>query len=1064
MKEKLPARIVSFLLIFNLLFSSFYPILISAREVEDAGGGGPAPSEEATPPADSAQPDPVAEVPPEPAAPDQPAPAPEPQGSSESTAVAPSEPAPTEPAPPPSQPAPPAQPESQTNPSSAPVFNESRTIQDEQKDLRAMMRETNQAIVQAPQQTLPPVTDSNSQQNQIADNQKQADDLMTRKEKTLGDFRGSGENTQDLNYVLSQAGDTVQQGLPDAFGVVQKGATSAWINLGSSLTNISSQPSYQNDLAVGQQAIKEAQDKAAAQQQSYQNDLAGGLNVSQRQQQIDDLTKSLGISKPSGMSSVDPTPPNWMNIYPTPGIGATRVTGGQTATCVGTVDECAEGYALVVAGMAATAGLVVTAPAVIPVLATEGSIIAGTVAAGGGLTSVPTALYVYVTTAGTVLVTAAPRVAQGTGILAKAGDIVVPAITFLSCQKTPDPGTCMAESMTLGVPGTSLESALTSEERTLVRSKDAKDKKVLDVIRGGLAKDSELLDSEAQSIYVENSNILKAPAPAVLSPDQLQSEFQNKVQMAIDNVIGSGKVNFNVKAQPNALFNEVRVMPQDSGGVKFLATMESANDGVPPLIEDIDVGILKQQGLGSAIVRSWEETLAKNGNNIVGIAHVRAEAMDFWRKMGYEPALNLPDYSQIWLKPLNNVGREAIDTSKAADVSEIHLHTFIDRMRVNEAISQSLVTSGGELGSVHGISTKKTSFLDRLIKKTVYASDHGTDIRVTSADSYELLVKKNAIKFILRKRGRIDNSTLKQIVSADVLASRVIRTDEGYELITDRQGISGAEVGKGRFKVETDLLSGVDVKIPDIVDTNVNSLTVILVAVKKGSGKVDKIAYNVQDKRNTSASGSANVKLVVFSDTNGNGKLDSDEKVLPWAGIRVKLTNVDQQKQIPLLAGWNLVTLNALPDSALTASKLLGQIASQGGYATTVSTLVDGTWKSYVQRGDKSYSDPAEDFTIEPGKAYFVKSLKKSTLTFTGQALVYPIKLKLSSGWNAVGLPFMSKSYKASDLPSNTAARWESGLWDTFVKSNKEEFGENFPIENSRGYILKLEQGREFSP
>ena len=42
-------------------------------------------------------------------------------------------------------------------------------------------------------------------------------------------------------------------------------------------------------------------------------------------------------------------------------------------------------------------------------------------------------------------------------------------------------------------------------------------------------------------------------------------------------------------------------------------------------------------------------------------------------------------------------------------------------------------------------------------------------------------------------------------------------------------------------------------------------------------------------------------------------------------------------------------------------------------------------------------------------------------------------------------------------------ARWKSGLWDTYVKQSKEQYGEDFPIEVNRGYIIKVKDKSELA-
>lgn len=269
---------------------------------------------------------------------------------------------------------------------------------------------------------------------------------------------------------------------------------------------------------------------------------------------------------------------------------------------------------------------------------------------------------------------------------------------------------------------------------------------------------------------------------------------------------------------------------------------------------------------------------------------------------------------------------------------------------------------------------------------------------------------------------------------------------DDYQLATSDKGIVSAFITKGVYVLQIPAIAGVDVNFPQAVDVGDKEIT-IPIGLIEGTGKV-----TPKGKITSAAGNETKVNIATYYDENNNGKWDSKEHAVPWAGVEIDLKKVKREKTISLLIGWNLVTLTALPEKPLTAATMLEEIASQGGYGVTVSTLDNGAWKSYVVRGDKTFSD--DDFTIEPGKAYFVKALKRSTLSFKGQEFVAPLKLDMKSGWNAVGFPYSEKPLKASDLKANTAARWESGAWDTFVKL-EEEYGNNFPIEIQRGYIIK---------
>lgn len=337
-------------------------------------------------------------------------------------------------------------------------------------------------------------------------------------------------------------------------------------------------------------------------------------------------------------------------------------------------------------------------------------------------------------------------------------------------------------------------------------------------------------------------------------------------------------------------------------------------------------------------------------------------------------------------------------------------------------------------------------------------SNQGVTVDVKT---FEFLVKKNLIKNALLEDGKVSSEYVKSVLALDILQPEIKKNSDGYLLTTGKAGTVEGQVEKTLYKVAVNPLPGVDIEVPAVVDLTKDSSAIVAVRFKKGSGKVEKVASRpgrslvgtVYADETKDATGSAQVKVVLTGEKG---------QVLPWAGVNVSLEKVEQQSNIHLNAGWNLVTLTALPGKPLTASNLLDQITAQGGNGVAVSTLENGAWKTFVSRGTNDYS--TEDFLIEPGKAYFVKALKPSKFTFTGQNFVEPIKLKLSSGWNAVGMPVMSKPNKASDLNVDTVARWDFGLWDTFVKKDAEKFGEDFAITAGRGYILKVGKEMEFSP
>lgn len=411
-------------------------------------------------------------------------------------------------------------------------------------------------------------------------------------------------------------------------------------------------------------------------------------------------------------------------------------------------------------------------------------------------------------------------------------------------------------------------------------------------------------------------------------------------------------------------------------------------------------------------------------------------------------------------KVFNSSLKEAEDMIASLKPGDVVIPSQIEKAKAE--VVEELAKTGQNVSA-----PKPQSFLPFSLITEVFAADSNPAQPVyIDSDQFDQLVKKQIIKDILVTDGKITSQTVQAIMKLDITKPESKEADDGYIFSTGKVGTAEGEVKGGRYRVSIDSLPGVDIEAPQSVTVGKNGFILIPIKVSKGSGQIKKgsaigesgrglIGTIYADEVKKAETG--RVKVVVVSDK---------DQVLPWAGVQVKLEKVDTERKISLLAGWNLVTLTALPESPLTASGFLNEINKQGGESTTVSTLVDGAWKTYVKRGDKDFS--GEDFPIEIGKAYFVKALQKSTFVFIGQTLAAPVKLKLASGWNAVGLPFMSKDYKASDLTgatsADTTARWESGLWDTFVVREKQQYGEDFNIVNNRGYLLKVEEEGEFAP
>jgi len=176
-----------------------------------------------------------------------------------------------------------------------------------------------------------------------------------------------------------------------------------------------------------------------------------------------------------------------------------------------------------------------------------------------------------------------------------------------------------------------------------------------------------------------------------------------------------------------------------------------------------------------------------------------------------------------------------------------------------------------------------------------------------------------------------------------------------------------------------------------------------------------------------------------------------------------------------LLEGWNYIAFPIKPINFTTASGLIKDIINKGGYVTTVSVWDGDRWQEFSQRGLQKFGF---NFNIIPGKAYFIKAEKKLTWAIVGEP-VQPEELQLyqlNHGWNGVG--FITPNQTASTIidsinqgkeNATVIDWWWSGDWDLFIKryydtGQIEEYGNDFPILNTRGYMILLNQPTTWRP
>jgi hypothetical protein len=161
--------------------------------------------------------------------------------------------------------------------------------------------------------------------------------------------------------------------------------------------------------------------------------------------------------------------------------------------------------------------------------------------------------------------------------------------------------------------------------------------------------------------------------------------------------------------------------------------------------------------------------------------------------------------------------------------------------------------------------------------------------------------------------------------------------------------------------------------------------------------------------------------------------------------------------------GWNSVALAVDPLTTYTAEGLCEKIQDQGGDIAEVDRWHAGGWQGHV------CGLPFNDFTIDLGTGYFVKSSEVSTWTVGGFKIHDAVPLDLQVGWNAVSVPH-SDAYTAESLCNEITAqgvtaleidRWHAGGWQGHICGLPFN---DFPIELGKGYFIKADSAGQVVP
>ncbi len=235
-------------------------------------------------------------------------------------------------------------------------------------------------------------------------------------------------------------------------------------------------------------------------------------------------------------------------------------------------------------------------------------------------------------------------------------------------------------------------------------------------------------------------------------------------------------------------------------------------------------------------------------------------------------------------------------------------------------------------------------------------------------------------------------------------------------------------------------------------NSNHDSQEALLTGVKANDGEeFSPIQFNPKD-----------IEAIVYRDLNDNNAYDADvETRESVSGVQIKVKQIEDEDThtYEVDHGWGLYAFPFVNEN-LSAESLIGLANSQGAEIVEIATYEGKSWKLFKKVDGTEYT--FEDFSIEAGQAYFIKSSNEASFDII-DSMITDYSYDLEYGWNMIGFP--RKEFKDSDYSSvqflqshqerfDRLYTYEDGRFNGLINSDGDIYGKDFKLDIKKGYFV----------